>query len=84
MSVRSKADTARRDLDLRYGPEADIGSSIDYFVSESTFCCFKRFPVFRLIRELYRGNSSGSFATLAAIRRASSRVRLAHWVTDLV
>jgi hypothetical protein len=38
----------------------------------------------RPVRELYCGNSSGSFATLAAIRRASSRVRLAHWVTDLV
>jgi hypothetical protein len=27
---------------------------------------------------------SGRFATLAAIYRASSRVRLAPWVTDLV
>jgi hypothetical protein len=28
--------------------------------------------------------ASGGFATLAAIRRATSRVRLAPWVTDLV
>jgi hypothetical protein len=29
-------------------------------------------------------NNSGSLAMFAAIRRASSRVRLALWVTDLV